>query len=309
MASIISASTTSGTALNMSADTTGVLQFATGATPTTAVTISTAQNVGIGTTNPAAKLVSAGSSSTVYKALILRNGDGTTNSSATIDFEASSGTQGDEASMAGRVSGIRTGSGTSGALAFSTTNAGTLAERMRIDSSGNVNIGQSSAFGAGIRTTIKAADTSSQSLALISAVTSGTGTLQYLVDGSNDVCGFIGINATANTTSYNTSSDYRLKENIVPMTGALDKVQALKPVFWNWKHAPEIIGQGFIAHELQAVIPDAVSGEKDAVDEEGNPKYQGIDTSFLVATLTAAIQEQTIIINDLKARVTALEAK
>ena len=195
-----------------------------------------------------------------------------------------------------------------GYMQFATLDqGGTMSERMRIDSSGNVNIGQSSAFGAGIRTTIKAADTSSQSLALISAVTSGTGTLQYLVDGSNDVCGFIGINATANTTSYNTSSDYRLKENIVPMTGALDKVQALKPVFWNWKHAPEIIGQGFIAHELQAVIPDAVSGEKDAVDEEGNPKYQGIDTSFLVATLTAAIQEQQTIINDLKARIETLE--
>ena len=197
-----------------------------------------------------------------------------------------------------------------GYMAFHTrANGGSTTERMRIDSSGNVNIGQSSAFGAGIRTTIKAADTSSQSLALISAVTSGTGTLQYLVDGSNDVCGFIGINATANTTSYNTSSDYRLKENIVPMTGALDKVQALKPVFWNWKHAPEIIGQGFIAHELQAVIPDAVSGEKDAVDEEGNPKYQGVDTSFLVAILTAAIQEQQIIIETLKTDIAALKAK
>ena len=182
-------------------------------------------------------------------------------------------------------------------------------ERMRIDTSGNVNIGQSSAFASSIRTTIKAADTSSQSLALVSAVTSGTGTLQYLVDGSNDVCGYIGINATANTTSYNTSSDYRLKENIIPMTGALDKVSQLKPVLWNWKHAPEVIGQGFIAHELAEVIPDAVSGEKDAVDAEGKPVYQGVDTSFLVATLTAAIQEQQTIINDLKARIETLEAK
>jgi hypothetical protein len=199
-----------------------------------------------------------------------------------------------------------------GAKFFSFTgNAGSesYTERMRIDGSGNVNIGQSSAFGAGIRTTIKAADASSQSLALVSAVTSGTGTLQYLVDGSNDVCGYIGINATANTTSYNTSSDYRLKENIIPMTGALDKVSKLKPVLWNWKHAPEVIGQGFIAHELAEVIPDAVSGEKDAVDDEGKPVYQGIDTSFLVATLTAAIQEQQTIINDLKARVAVLEAK
>ena len=141
MPSIIRATTTSG--LQITPDNSGSLQLQTNGT-TTALTIDTSQNVGIGTTSPAAKLVSAGSSSTVYKALILRNGDGTTNSSATIDFEASAGTQGDEASMAGRVSGIRTGSGTSGALAFSTTNAGTLAERMRIDSSGLLRVGSSS---------------------------------------------------------------------------------------------------------------------------------------------------------------------
>jgi hypothetical protein len=78
-----------------------------------------------------------------------------------------------------------------------------------------------------------------------------------------------------------------------------------------------LTGQGFIAHELQAVVPDCVTGEKDAVetytDEEGNEqtriKPQGIDTSFLVATLTAAIQEQQTIINDLKASIEALEAK
>jgi len=90
--------------------------------------------------------------------------------------------------------------------------------------------------------------------------------------------------------AYNTSSDYRLKENVAPMTGALATVQALKPVTYDWI-SDKSKGQGFIAHELQAVVPDCVSGEKDAVDEEGKPVYQGIDTSFLVATLTAAIQE------------------
>jgi L-threonylcarbamoyladenylate synthase len=68
-----------------------------------------------------------------------------------------------------------------------------------------------------------------------------------------------------------------------------------------------IVGQGFIAHELAEVVPQAVTGEKDAVDAEGKPVYQGIDTSFLVATLTAAIQEQQAIITALTARVEALE--
>jgi hypothetical protein len=100
-----------------------------------------AGNLGLGTTSPQATIVAAGSNATVYKAMILRNGNGTDGSSATIDFEASEGTQGNEASMVGRIAGLRTGSGTSGALTFSTTNAGTLAERARIDSSGNLIIG------------------------------------------------------------------------------------------------------------------------------------------------------------------------
>ena len=108
------------------------------------------------------------------------------------------------------------------------------------------------------------------------------------------------------TTAYNTSSDYRLKENIQPMTGALAKVAALKPVTYKWK-ANGSDGEGFIAHELAEVVPQAVTGEKDAVDAEGKPVYQGIDTSFLVATLTAAIQEQQAIINQLKADVAALK--
>jgi hypothetical protein len=98
------------------------------------------------------------------------------------------------------------------------------------------------------------------------------------------------ISVTTSATAYNTSSDYRLKENIAPMTGALETVAQLNPVTYKWK-ADGSDGQGFVAHELQEVVPDCVSGEKDAVDADGNPVYQGVDTSFLVATLTAAIQE------------------
>ena len=107
-------------------------------------------------------------------------------------------------------------------------------------------------------------------------------------------------------TAYNTSSDYRLKHDIQPMTGALAKVSALKPCTYKW-NVDDSEGEGFIAHELAEVVPQAVHGIKDGVDEEGNPKYQGIDTSFLVATLTAAIQEQQAIIEQLKADVAALK--
>ena len=92
------------------------------------------------------------------------------------------------------------------------------------------------------------------------------------------------------------------------MTGALDKVQALKPVTYKWK-SDGSDSEGFIAHELAEVCPQAVVGGKDEVYEDGNIKPQGIDTSFLIATLTAAIQEQQALITSLTARIAALETK
>jgi len=110
------------------------------------------------------------------------------------------------------------------------------------------------------------------------------------------------ISVTASATAFNTSSDYRLKNTVAPMTGALAKVAQLKPVSYKW-NVDNSDGEGFIAHELAEVCPHAVTGEKDAVDADGKPVYQGIDTSFLVATLTAAIQELSEELNALKAKV------
>jgi hypothetical protein len=112
------------------------------------------------------------------------------------------------------------------------------------------------------------------------------------------------ISTSTTNTAYSTSSDYRLKNTISPITGALAKVALLKPCTYKW-NIDGSDGQGFIAHELAEVVPQCVKGEKDAVDEEGNPKYQGIDTSFLVATLTAAIQEQQAMIESLRQRLSA----
>ena len=132
-----------------------------------------------------------------------------------------------------------------------------------------------------------------------------TALIQFQYNGATTV-GTVTTNGTV--TVYGTTSDYRLKENVVPMTGALAAVAQLKPVTYKWKSNGSE-GQGFIAHELQAVVPDCVTGEKDAIDEDGNPKYQGIDTSFLVATLTAAIQELNTTITSLTERITALESR
>jgi hypothetical protein len=194
--------------------------------------------------------------------------------------------------------------------------------RLLLDSSGNLLVGMTSvqtgvaADPVGISLYGSTANgvgvfvrNSTDAVLYVNNKTSG-GTLVSFYNGGNAV-GTISSNGT--TTAYNTTSDYRLKENVAPMTDALQTVAALKPCTYTWK-ADGSAGQGFIAHELQAVVPDCVTGEKDAVeivddfDDEGKkigtkevPRYQGVDTSFLVATLVAAIQE-------LKAEVDALKS-
>jgi len=192
---------------------------------------------------------------------------------------------------------------TSSNIRFSTS----ATERVRIGSDGNFYVGTTSTFG-GAKNNFRRTG-SGQVISVVTSITSGTNDMMCFVDGDENICGSIQANTTANTVSYVTSSDYRLKNNIQSMTGGLTKVMQLKPSTWNWKSAPEVSGQGFIAHELQAIVPDAVCGVKDELYADGNPKFQGIDTSFLVATLTAAIQEQQALITALTARITALEAK
>lgn len=92
------------------------------------------------------------------------------------------------------------------------------------------------------------------------------------------------------STTYGTSSDYRLKDNIVPMQNGLETINLLRPVSYTWKETGEKT-EGFIAHELQTVIPESVTGEKDGVNKFGEPDYQCIDTSFIVPYLVGAIQE------------------
>lgn len=108
------------------------------------------------------------------------------------------------------------------------------------------------------------------------------------------------------STAYNTTSDYRLKTNVQPLTGSLDRILAVEPSTYDWLHSGTK-GVGFIAHKLAEHIPHAVTGKKDAVDSDGNIVPQGVDLSKLVPDLVGAIQAQHKMIQSLSARIAALE--
>ena len=107
--------------------------------------------------------------------------------------------------------------------------------------------------------------------------------------------------------SFNTSSDYRLKENQVAISDGITRLKTLKPYRFNFKAEPSITVDGFFAHEVTAV-PEAVVGTKDKVDEDNKPIYQQIDQSKLVPLLTAALQEAITKIDTLETKVAALES-
>ena len=109
------------------------------------------------------------------------------------------------------------------------------------------------------------------------------------------------IEGDGSSTTYATSSDYRLKENVTAISGATARLKQLNPVRFNFIADTSKTVDGFLAHEVQAHVPEAVTGTKDEVDAGGNAIYQGIDQSKLVPLLVATIQE-------LEARITALEA-
>ena len=138
-------------------------------------------------------------------------------------------------------------------------------------------------------------------------------TFMRFYNSSGSTCGTI-TQSGSSSTSFNTSSDYRLKENIIPMTGSIDRLKQLKPSKFNFINQNDLTKEasptvdGFIAHEVSDIIPEAITGEKDGLDYEGNPEYQSIDQSKIVPLLTGALQEAISKIESLEARIKALES-
>ena len=126
------------------------------------------------------------------------------------------------------------------------------------------------------------------------------------LNSSGDTAGSI-IQNGVNSVTYATSSDYRLKDNVVELTAAIPRLKQLAPKRFNFTAAADVTVDGFLAHETQAVVPEAVTGSHNQVDGDGNPVMQGIDQSKLVPLLTAALQEAIGRIETLEAKVATLE--
>ena len=246
---------------------------------------STNNRVGIETSLPSEKLTVSGAISSSSNALNFNQ------AKATFDY----------ASGAGRIASYAS---TGSSLQFYTNpNGGTVLEAMRIDSSGNLLVGTTSTGTFdGVGTDIRAG----------TIYLNTTGAPLEINQTSNDAANRsmirffrresqVGsITSTTSATSYNTSSDYRLKENVTATWDATTRLKQLNPVRFNFIADAAITVDGFLAHEVQTVVPEAISGTHNEVDDDGNPVYQGIDQSKLVPLLCKTIQE-------LEARITALE--
>ena len=251
---------------------------------TTAVTIDTSQNVGIGTTSPNQKLE------------VLKAGGGAIRISET-------------ASRYVEINGYGEGTANGSVMAFNTITAGTstLAERGRFDNAGSFLVGtttsSSPSTGIALIPSFSTTNASGISISHASNASSGNSYLFFLYNTSG-----IGSITQSGTTAvlYNTTSDYRLKENVTPIQNALDTVKALNPISFTWIDGRQ--DDGFLAHELQAVIPNCVTGEKDAVDENDKPIYQQMDNSGVIPFLVKAIQELNAKVDAQAAEIQALKA-
>ena len=200
-----------------------------------------------------------------------------------------------------------------GEIIFKKTDGSATDETMRIDSSGNVLIGKTSADFALTGQQLQPAGASLFTRSLSSGDSAGVAyfrrntsegrILLFYKDGS-----FVGnISVTGSSTAYNTSSDARLKENVTYDWDATTRLKQLKPARFNFIADADTTVDGFLAHETQAVVPEAVTGTHNEVDDDGNPVMQGIDQAKLVPLLTKALIESVAKIEALEARITALE--
>jgi len=238
--------------------------------------------VGIGTSSPTTKLDVTGDGLQIRL-------DGTANTSRGIMLR-NTGTAEGQIQTDGNMHFIQEDAGKY--MRFSTANT----ERMRIASNGFVQIGTTTA--GGVFTVTNAMSTNDTLMQLNDAGGTGNHT-QIEFRNTNGQVGTI--NTSGSATAYNTSSDYRLKENVDYDFTALDRVAQLKPARFNFIADADTTVDGFLAHEVQEIVPEAVTGEKDG------ETMQGMDYGRITPLLVKAIQEQQTLIESLTARIETLE--
>jgi len=249
--------------------------------------INTSGNFGIGTSSPLAKLDSRGTAIITTNA----NGDNILAFGNTSVFGgALSGAPGSSYGNSFIVGESSTGSGAPGFLKFYTTTGGSVSERMRLDSSGNLLVG-TTATNASLTQGVTAVIGSGASKIHIGHVTGTVDGSTYAVFSYNGTAIGTITQSLTNAVLYNTTSDYRLKTVVGAVTGQGARIDALKPIDYQWKEGGQQ-ARGFLAHEFQAVYPNSVTGEKDAVDADGNPVHQVMQasTAEVIADLVAEIQ-------------------
>ncbi len=269
-------------------------------------------NVGIGTDTIDVSTQAGGSG---YKALQIEsdeggqlnfdhNDAGTGSTLGQINFQRAG-------EVVAEIEGVTDGATDSGRIAFRTQAAsGALTERMRITSAGEVDIGTITHSGDNMLQIASPNLSATRGGISVQNKTDNSG--GYFVAFYRSSSALIGsISQSAqNAVAYNTSSDYRLKENVSYDFDATTRLKQLKPCIFNWIDDEDNTPvDGFLAHEVSSVVPEAITGTKDEVDDNGDAVMQGIDQSKLVPLLTAALQEAIAKIETLETKVAALEAE
>ena len=267
--------------------------------------VETSTGVGIGSTSPETTLdvVADNTLGSTFTGSTVGQGIRISQSSYTADNYVSliEGTYVDSGSGADvRIGAQYTSAGSK--LVFGTTSSyGSIGnDNLVIDPSGNVLVNHDSSEGGH-----KLVASANSSIAMLMRRGANNGSVCSLQRGT----AYVGsISVSAGAAAFNTSSDYRLKENVVDLDGAIDRVKQLAPKRFNFIADAETTVDGFLAHEAQTVVPEAVTGTHNEVDDDGNAVMQGIDQSKLVPLLTAALQEAIAKIETLETKVAALEA-
>jgi len=281
----------------------GVLPVANGGTGTATPSLVQGTNITISGTWPNQTISASGSAGGV-----------TTFSAGSTGFSPSSATSG-AVTLSGVLNVGNGGTGSSSGVAASIVQAGTFSSGVyTFNSASTVAFGASNPSSSLWRMYVsnvagnpaivaeRGSDQFGNSLVCNDSVVGSAFTRPYITFSNNNT-GLAAITTSDGATIvYGTGSDYRLKTNVMPLTGSTAKVKALKPCSFNWVKAPEIESDGFIAHELAEVVPQAVAGKKDAVYPDGSINPQQVDLSHIVPLLTSALQEAL-------ARIEALEAK